>query len=96
MKTKQKHPPEVFCRKGVLRSFAKFTGKHLCHGHFFNKVAGLWPAIFFKKKALVQVFSCEFCKISKNIFSTEHPQTTASDQKFSLRFLKVLQLTLYL
>ena len=21
---------EVFCRKGVLRNFAKFTGKHLC------------------------------------------------------------------
>ena len=22
--------PEVFCEKGVLRNFAKFTGKHLC------------------------------------------------------------------
>ena len=22
--------PEVFCQKGVLRNFAKFTGKHLC------------------------------------------------------------------
>ena len=22
--------PEVFCKKGVLRNFAKFTGKHLC------------------------------------------------------------------
>ena len=21
---------EVFCKKGVLRNFAKFTGKHLC------------------------------------------------------------------
>ena len=33
--------PEVFCKKGVLRDFAKFTGKHLCHSLFFNKVAGL-------------------------------------------------------
>ena len=33
--------PEVFCRKGVLRNFAKFTGKHLCQSLFFNKVAGL-------------------------------------------------------
>ena len=23
-------PPEVFCKKGVLRNFAKFAGKHLC------------------------------------------------------------------
>ena len=22
--------PEVFCEKGVLRHFAKFSGKHLC------------------------------------------------------------------
>ena len=33
--------PEVFCKKGVLRNFVKFTGKHLCQSLFFNKVAGL-------------------------------------------------------
>ena len=32
---------EVFCKKGVLRNFAKFTGKHLSEGLFFNKVADL-------------------------------------------------------
>ena len=31
--------PEVFCRKGFLRNFAKFTGKYLCQSLFFNKVA---------------------------------------------------------
>ena len=31
--------PEVFCKKGVLRSFAKFTGKHLCQSFLFIKVA---------------------------------------------------------
>ena len=34
----------------VLRSFAKFTGKHLCQRLFFNKVAGLrmnlWHSCF--------------------------------------------------
>ena len=30
--------PDVFCEKGVLRNFAKFTGKHLCESLFFNKV----------------------------------------------------------
>ena len=29
-------------------------------------------------QALVQVFSCEFCEISKNTFFTEHLWTTAS------------------
>ena len=28
------------------------------------------------------MFSCEFCEISKNTFSTEHLQETASDIKF--------------
>ena len=32
--------PEVFCKKGVLRNFTKFTGKHLCQSLFFNKVVG--------------------------------------------------------
>ena len=44
---------------------------------FFNKVAGLSSATLFKKETLVQVFSCEFCEISKNTFFTEHLWTTA-------------------
>ena len=35
--------PDVFYKKGVLRNFTKFTGKHLCQSLFFNKVAGLTP-----------------------------------------------------
>ena len=37
--------PEVFCKKGVLRNFTKFTGKHLYQSFFFNKVAGLRPPL---------------------------------------------------
>ena len=33
---------------------------------------------FIKKETLAQVFSCEFCEISKNNFSTEHFQKIAS------------------
>ena len=58
--------PEVFCKKGVLRNFAKFTGKHLCQGLFFNK------------ETLAQVFSCEFCEISTNNFSYRIPPVAAS------------------
>ena len=33
---------------------------------------------FIKKETLAQVFSCQFCKISKNTFFTEHVWATAS------------------
>ena len=33
---------------------------------------------FIKKETLAQLFSCEFCQISKNTFFTEHLWTTAS------------------
>ena len=41
--------PEEFCKKGVLRNFAKFTGKHLCES-LFDKVTGLRPATLLKKR----------------------------------------------
>ena len=37
----QKHPPKVFYKKGVLRTFVKFTEKHLRQNIFFKKVEGL-------------------------------------------------------
>ena len=57
---------EVFGKKDGLRNFAKFTGKHHCY------------SLFFKNKALAQMFSYEFCKISKNNFSYRIPSVTAS------------------
>ena len=62
----QKQPPEVFCKKGVLRNFVKFTGKHL------RQSLRLQPCNFIKKETLAQVLSCEFYKISKSTFFTEH------------------------
>ena len=35
----------VLQKEGVLRNYAKFTGKHLCQSLFFNKVAG--QSLFF-------------------------------------------------
>ena len=42
--------PEVFCKKGGFRNFAKFTGNHLGQRLFFNEVAGLrrFPVNFVK------------------------------------------------
>ena len=65
-------------KKDVLKNFAKFAGKHMCQGLFFDKVAGLRPATLLKKETLGQVFSCEFCDTPKSIFFTEHLWTTAS------------------
>ena len=63
--------PEVFCRKGSFRNFAKFTGKHRIS--FLIKLqASAW------KETLAQVFSCEFCKISKKTFSNKISPVAAS------------------
>ena len=49
---KQKLLQKVFCKRNVLKVFAKFLGKHLCRSLFLNKIAGRRS----------QMFSCEFCK----------------------------------
>ena len=64
-------------KKDVLRNFAIFAGKYLCQGLYFNKVADACNVI--KKETLTQVFSCEFCEISKNTFFTKHFWAAASD-----------------
>ena len=46
-------------RKGVLRNFAKFTGKHLWQSLFFNKVAG-WGDCFWSFPCLLLRISCSF------------------------------------
>ena len=62
---------EVLC---VLKNFAKL---HLCKSFFFNKAEGVRPATLIKE-TLAQMFSCEFCKISKNTFSYRTPQVPPS------------------
>ena len=51
--------PEVFCRKGVLRKFAKFTGKHR-------------PATLLKKRLWHRFFPVNFAKFLRTPFLTEH------------------------
>ena len=49
------------CKKGFLRYFAKFTGKHLRQSLLFNKVAGL------------RCFPANFGKFLTATFLIEHP-----------------------
>ena len=71
---------EVFCKKGVLRNFAKFTGKHLGKGLFSKKVADCL------KKTLTQVFSCEFREISKTFSYRTPPVAASSNSGFKLLY----------
>ena len=66
--------PEVFCKKGVLRNFAKFTGKELCRSLFFNKVAGLTPATLLRKRLWHRCFPVNFARFLRTSFLTEHLQ----------------------
>ena len=59
-------------RKGVLRNFAKFTGKHLCQSLFFNKTP-FFTSLFFYRTPLGGCFCC-FPRVF--IFQRNVPQNT--------------------
>ena len=62
----QRHSP-----KGVLRNFAKFTGKHLCQSLFFNKVK-VMSATLLKKILWNRCFPVSLAKFLRTPFLTEH------------------------
>ena len=53
-------------RKGVLRNFAKFTGKHLCHSLFFKKIL--------KRRLWHRCFPVKFAKFLRTGFLIERPR----------------------
>ena len=55
-------------RKDVIKNFAKFRGKHLCQGLFFNKVSGLRPATLLKKRLWHRCFAVNFAKFLRTPF----------------------------
>ena len=59
-------------KKGALRNFTKFTGKHLCQSLFFNKVAGLKPETLLKNRPWHKWFPINFMKFLRTTFFTEH------------------------
>ena len=60
---------EVFCKKGVIRNFAKFIGKYLRQSLFCNKVAPLRPATILKKRLWDRCFPVNFAKFLRTPFS---------------------------
>ena len=73
----------MFCKKGVLKHFTKFIGKHLCQNLFFIKVTG-WPLKLYKKGTLARVLSCEFCQIFKSTVFQRKPLVAALNYKYSI------------
>ena len=62
----QKQLSEVFYKKGILKNFAKFTGKHLCQSLFFNKASAFfiehpWTTT---SHVFMFLFVCFFAKVS--------------------------------
>ena len=76
----------------VLRIKFPYVAGIYNHGKVAKEVLNLgtnWlkrPAALLKR-TLAKVFSCEFCKILKNTFFTEHLRTTASGHLFCLKGL---------
>ena len=58
----------MFCKKGLLRNFAKFTGKHLCQSLFVNK--GLRSVTLLKKRLCHRIFPVNFVRFLRTPFLT--------------------------
>ena len=66
----------VLCKKVFLK-ISQNSQENACSRVSFLINVGQ-ACSFIKKETLTQVFACEFCKISKNTFFTEHLWTTPS------------------
>ena len=66
----EKHPPEVFCKKKFLEISQNSQENTCARASSLMKLQD--DLQFIKKEALIQVFYCGICEISKNTFFTEH------------------------
>ena len=73
-------PPDAFCKKVFLERCSQNSQENAC---VRDSILIKLHSQGCKKETLAQVFSCEFSKISKNTFFTEHLRTTASAFSFS-------------
>ena len=58
---------EMFCKRGVLESFAKSTGKQKCQSLFLIKFQAL-PVTLFKKRFWDRCFPVDFAKLLRTPF----------------------------
>ena len=67
----------MFCKKGVFKSFAKFTGKYLYWILFLIKLQPFKPARLSKRNSNSGVFLTNFANFLKNTHFEEHLGTIA-------------------
>ena len=77
----------LFCKKGVLTNFEKFSRKHLRQSLAFNEAADLQSLSLSKKEIPTKMFSCEICEISHNTFFKEPKKLSISAKKTPLQML---------
>ena len=68
--------------KNVFLKISQTSQENTCAKVFFSMKLQASGQQLYLKKTLAQVFSCEFRKISKNAFFTEHLRATASGNSF--------------
>ena len=104
--TSSSNHPDVLCKKGVLRFFAKLTGKHLCQNLFLAKVFSFGslfsiklqafrPSTFFKRESNIGVF-CKYCENFKNTYFEEYLWTPASERHYMFRRFRFLMCEIFL
>ena len=77
-------------KKAILKHFVIFTGKHLCRGLFFNKVAGHQLCNFIKKRLQHRYYLVNIRKfirrtITKNISEWLHCWKVFCESVFHIR-----------
>ena len=65
----------MFLKNDILKTFAKFTTKHLCRSFYFDKLAGLQ---YKDSGDSSTVFFSKFCEIFKISYFVEYLSKAAS------------------
>ena len=69
-------------KKGIVKNFAKYTGKHLCWTHFFDKVKGLRLVTLLENRLQHRCFPKTFAKPLRITFS----QSNSSSNRICWKF----------
>ena len=80
----------MFCKKGILRNFAKFAGKYLCKNLFFNNVVG-WGLQLYQKILSHRHFPVNFEKFLRRSLLTEHLRSLLSVTVDLLIFKEIIK-----
>ena len=83
-------------KKVVLRNLTKFTGKHLCQGLFFDKVAGLRPATLLKKRRWRRCFPVKSAKFLRTHFLQNTSGRLLLEEEPTLAFCGVNEMSVLL